>query len=57
MRRVDAGVCERPLMGQFCVCSFNKTQEDFPDLQTYNNYLEEIEDFSKSDRDRDEMIC
>lgn len=27
--------------------SFNKTQEDFPDLSTYNNYLEEVEDFSE----------
>ena len=27
--------------------SFNKTQEDFPVLETYNNYLEEVEDLSK----------
>lgn len=28
--------------------SFNKREHDFPDLQTYNNYLEEVEDISMS---------
>lgn len=31
----------------FLVISFNKTQEDFPDLKTYNDYLELVEDLSK----------
>lgn len=28
-------------------CSFNKQEEDFPDLNTYNDYLEKVENFSK----------
>lgn len=27
--------------------SFNKQEEDFPDLNTYNDYLEKVENFSK----------
>lgn len=27
--------------------SFNKRREDFPDLRSYNDYLEEVEDISK----------
>ena len=26
---------------------FNKRREDFPDLRSYNDYLQEVEDFSK----------
>lgn len=26
--------------------SFNKGQDDFPDLKSYNDYLEEVEDIS-----------
>lgn len=26
-----------------CSCSFNKKEEDFPDLRSYNDYLEMIE--------------
>lgn len=31
-------------------CSFNKRQEDFVDLNSYNDYLEEFEDLSGSPR-------
>jgi len=27
---------------------FNKRREDFPDLRSYNDYLQEVEDISKS---------
>ena len=27
---------------------FNKRREDFPDLRSYNDYLQEVEDLSKS---------
>jgi hypothetical protein len=27
---------------------FNKAEKDFPTLMEYNNYLEEVEDISKS---------
>ena len=29
-------------------CSFNKREEDFKDLDSYNNYLEDYENISKS---------
>jgi len=29
-------------------CRFNKRREDFPDLRSYNDYLEEVEDISES---------
>ena len=28
-------------------CSYNKTEEDFPTLSDYNDYLEEVECISK----------
>ena len=28
--------------------SFNKRREDFPDLKSYNDYLEEVEDISRA---------
>lgn len=30
----------------FIVIRFNKRREDFPDLHSYNDYLEEVEDIS-----------
>jgi CDK-activating kinase assembly factor MAT1 len=29
------------------VFRFNKRREDFPDLRSYNDYLQEVEDISK----------
>jgi CDK-activating kinase assembly factor MAT1 len=31
-----------------CGVRFNKRREDFPDLRSYNDYLQEVEDISKS---------
>lgn len=30
-----------------CVCRFNKTEEEFPSKEDYNDYLEEREDISR----------
>lgn len=41
----SASTTRLPLFGGI---RFNKRREDFPDLRSYNDYLQEVEDISKS---------